>query len=191
MVKLVLATVLGAWLLTSCGTGGGAAVAPTLPAGPTSTPAPTPPPTATPVPTATLTPRPTPTPVARSEENARKLVWKHLSQCFPVAVNELTALRIQDNWFVEAATGDAAQEYGRWRVEAASGDLIPHDVLAKEVEPYVKSECDPAELPDQFRPPPTATPPPSPTLIITAEEAVDTVWAHPWRAGPVLRLPLH
>ena len=64
------------------------------------------------------------------------------------------------------------------RVEAASGDLIPHDVLAKEVEPYVKSECDPAELPDQFRPPPTATPPPSPTLIITAEEAVDTVWAH-------------
>ncbi len=200
MVKLVLATVLGTWLLVSCGGGGGGAeLLVTPPPGPTFTRAPTPTPTALPTPTATPTPRPAPTstPVARSEEDARKLVWAHLSQCFPVALNELTALRItlapdvgtgdaKDNWFVEAATGDAAQVYGKWRVDAASGMLIPHDVLAQDVEPYVKSGCDPAELPVQFRPTPTATPSPTDTptpgptpapLITTAENAVATVWA--------------
>ena len=155
---------------------------------------------------ASPTPRPvvapTPLPVTivalavTTRDEARNLVWVHLSRCAPLDPSQLNAYQVKKDWFVKAPT-TAPIQFGVWKVDAKSGDLTPHDILAGEWQPYIDSGCN-AELgqsllpatpaPTQV-PTPTPTPTPRPTLTPTpmptatpivpnTGEAVDSIWSY-------------
>ena len=187
---------------------------------PTATPTSIPTPTATPriirrsTPTARATPRPrsvaptlappattarpTQTPVAESQSQARNLVWAHLSRCVSFDPNDLTAVPVRDDWFVKASEG-GPQTYGTWKVDSVSGGLEPYDLLAREWQTVVDSECSPEDLSvlvvptptltPQATPTPTPTPRPSPTstpVLRSTSEAIATLWAYLVKCFPTL-----
>ena len=70
-------------------------------------------------------------------------------------------------------------DYGAWRIDAATGTVQPHDTVARNVQPFVESNCDEELFETVFPPTPSpvpSPPPPTPTPTpITAEEAVAAV----------------
>ena len=187
MSKAIALGLLTLFLTSGCGlTGGSDSVQPVdftpEPTGifaPTETPTSTPAPSATPpiirrsTPTARATPRPrsvaptlaprattarpTLTPVAQSQGEARNLVWAHLSRCVSFNPNDLTAVPVRDEWFVKATEG-GSQNYGTWKVDSVSGRLEPYDLLAREWQTLVDSDCSPEDLIGLIEPKPNAEP---------------------------------
>jgi len=173
---------------------------------PTPTLAPTPQPTRTPRPTptararpsrSTSTPRPTATPLATptavpvaNQTEARNLVWAHLSQCVSLDLQQLEAVPVREVWLVQIPSG-RPQQYGIWKVESSTGDLKPHNLLARQWQSVIDSQCDPEELAALLPPTPTLTPQPTPTstprptptpsptpVLRSTSDAVATLWAH-------------
>lgn len=141
---------------------------------PTNTP---PPPTPTPTPEPTLTP----TPVAQNPDEARNLVWVHLSRCVTLDFGQLEAYMVKGDWFVRA-TNDSPQKYGFWKVQTVSGGLEPHDNLARDWDSFVSSHCNAAVFDSLATPTPvpmapTPVPPPEP-VINEAADAVIALWAY-------------
>ena len=87
--------------------------------------------------------------------------------------------------------------FGIWRIESSTGKLFPHDVTARNWQPYVETGCDPVAglgvLPTTptptVKPPPTPTQTPRPTPTLTpmptatpivpsTTDAVASLWAH-------------
>ncbi|MFQ6026736.1 MAG: hypothetical protein ACE5Q6_04380, partial [Dehalococcoidia bacterium] len=77
-----------------------------------------------------------------SVEEARDLVWAHLSQCLSLDATELEAYKIRENYFVRAV-GEAPDKYGIWRVDGANGNITPHNIRAREWAPLISPECSP------------------------------------------------
>ncbi len=118
--------------------------------------------------------------------DARNLMWAHLSRCASFDPKDLVSYQVQDDWFVMAIS-DANQQYGIWRIDSFSGRLYAHDQLAEEWERFVESSCDPAARAILVLP--TATPRPFlPTPILrTSSEAINTIWAYLVKCYPNLR----
>ena len=179
---------------------------------PTKTPRPTPtaraspslstrtlPPTPTPTPTATPLPTPTAVPVANQTE-ARNLVWAYLSQCVSLDLQQLEAVPVREVWLVQIPAG-RPQKYGIWKVHSSTGGLEPHNLLARQWQSTIESQCDPEELAALLPPTPTPTPQPTstptptptptpgltptptptprPTAVLrSTSDAVATLWAY-------------
>ena len=107
-----------------------------------------------PTPTSTSLPPPTGTPVAQSMEEARYLLWAHLSRCISFDPSQLKADLVEREWFVRASS-ESPQEFGIWRVNATTGSLEPHDTLARGWESFVESQCNPEVFATLFTPTPT------------------------------------
>lgn len=201
MARLALLMVLGLLLSLACGSSdeSTARQVRTRVVRPTSLPTPTPTliPTATPrpspSPTVPVTPPkvqgfPTPitlpvstpapivelvplgTPVVKTEGDAKNLAWVYLSQCTSFDPKVLTVVQIKDDWFVQGSVGSPLR-FGVWKVDPKTGDLTPHDIQAREWQPYVESGCSPDVAAALFittpTPNPTATPEPTPTRTPT------------------------
>ena len=69
----------------------------------------------TPTPISTETPIPESTPVVASGDQARHVVWVHLSQCLTFDAALLEAQRVDVDRFVQS-TSTAPEDYGVWRV---------------------------------------------------------------------------
>ena len=129
--------------------------------------------------------RPTPTPVAQNMDDARKLVWSYLGQCFSFDPGQLDANKVRGDWFVKASGEVSPIEYGLWKVDAVTGSLEPQDPLGRAVKAYVESQCNSEKLPAPFVPTaiptpttaPTATPVPTP-VAQKGEQARNLVWAY-------------
>ena len=145
------------------------------PGEPASESEPTPEPEAPPEPEPTPAPEPTAAPamVVQVEEDARKLVWVHLSQCISFESTELKATPITGDWFVTGTT-ESEVKPGLWRVDSVSGDVEPYDVLSRAWASVLESQCSPEQLASLATPTPT----PSPTSVVPdATAAVVIVWS--------------
>ena len=127
----------------------------------------------------------TPTPVAQNMDDARKLVWSYLGQCFSLDPDQLDANQVRGDWFVKASGEVSPLEYGLWKVDSLTGSLDPQDPLGRNIEAYVKSQCKRDLRPKSFDPTPTPTPAPTSTAVPTptpvvqkAEQARNLVWAY-------------
>ena len=157
---------------------------------------------ASPTPRPTFTPIPTPLSVTvvatavTTKDEARNLVWVHLSRCASLDPSQLNAYQVKEDWYVKALA-KAPIQFGIWKVDAKSGDLTPHDILAGEWLPYIGSGCSaelgqsllpatpaptPAPSPTPTRTPsPTRTPTPVPTatpIVPNTGDAVDSLWSY-------------
>ena len=94
--------------------------------------------------------------------DARNLVWSYLGQCSSFDPSQLQVFLVQGDWFVQALP-TSPQQYGLWKVDALTGGLTPHDVVAREWQSFIESECSPEILETLFTPTPTLTPTPTPT----------------------------
>ena len=148
-----------------------------------------------PTPTATPLPTPTAVPVANQTE-ARNLVWAYLSQCVSLDLQQLEAVPVREVWLVQIAAG-RPQRYGIWKVDSSTGGLEPHNLLARQWQSVVGSQCDPEELAALLPPTPTLTPQPTSTptptpiptptptstprptpVLRSTSDAVATLWAY-------------
>lgn len=111
-------------------------------------------------------PLPTATPVAQTVEDARNLVWVYLTQCSTFDPTQLEGYLVKDDWYVKA-TSKSPVQFGVWRVDASTGDLEPHDVLARQWQPYIESSCSPEAAERLFSASPTPTPTVGPSPIPT------------------------
>ena len=139
--------------------------------------------------------------------DARNLVWSYLGQCSSFDPSQLQVFLVQGDWFVQALP-TSPQQYGLWKVDALTGGLTPHDVVAREWQSFIESECSPEILETLFTPTPTLTPTPTPTptprptptptatpppptplpLVTTAGDAVASLWGPP---GQMFHYPAH
>ena len=146
-----------------------------IPSEPASEAEPTPEADAPAEPEATPTPEPTaaPTPVVQVEEEARNLVWVHLSQCISFESTELKATQITGDWFVTGTT-DSDVKPGLWRVDSVSGDVEPYDVMSRAWTSVLAAQCSPESMAALVTP----TPMPSPTVVAAdATAATAIVWS--------------
>ena len=129
-----------------------------------------------PEPEAPADPEPNPVPAAsvETEEEARNLVWVHLSQCINFAASDLQATQITGDWFVKS-TGESERRTGLWRVEAATGAVEPYDVLSRQWQTVVESECKAETLSALTTPTPVPTAAPT---IADGAGAVAVVWSY-------------
>ena len=157
---------------------------------------------ASPTPKPTFAPIPTPVSVTidalavNTKDEARNLVWVHLSRCASFDPSQLNAYQVKEDWYVKAQA-KAPIQFGIWKVNAESGDLTPHDILAGEWLPYIDSGCSvelgrsllpatpvptPVPSPTPTRTPiPTRTPTPVPTatpIVPNTGHAVDSLWSY-------------
>jgi len=237
VARLALLLVLGLLLSLACGQSAEPTPRPTrlrvvrptpLPT-PTATPVPTARPRPTPTPrlvsagtgvaptpvrradlleSATTEPLPTATPAAQTVEEARNLVWVYLTQCATFDPAQLDGYLIKDEWYVKA-TSKSSLQFGVWRVDATTGDLEPHDVMARQWQPYIESSCSPEAAKKLFSasptptptvgpspiptrtPRPTNTPTPIPTatpVVPQTNDAVASLWAYLVKCFPTAEL---
>ena len=102
----------------------------------------------------------TPTPVAQNMDDARKLVWSYLGQCFSLDPDQLDANQVRGDWFVKVSGEVSPLEYGLWKVDSLTGSLDPQDPLGRNIEAYVKSQCKRDLRPKSFDPTPHTHPGP-------------------------------
>ena len=125
---------------------------------------------------------PTATPVAKTDKQARMLVWTHLSLCTAVDSRTLTAVKVREDWFVRASDSSPGNP-GIWKVDTATGALEPYDALARSWNSLVQSQCSPEILATLTTP----TPMPTPTLAVgKANDAEVVVWAYLIQCDPSL-----
>ncbi len=105
----------------------------------------------TPTPISTETPIPESTPVVASGDQARHVVWVHLSQCLTFDAALLEAQRVDVDWFVQS-TSTAPEDYGVWRVNVQTGALSPHSGRAENFQTFLDSDCDPEFITVVFTP---------------------------------------
>jgi hypothetical protein len=142
----------------------------------------------------------------QSESEARNRAWVYLSRCTTFNPSQLAAYQVEKDWYVQAP--DASKFFfGIWRVESTTGAVVPHDITARNWQPYVDSECDaavgsalvpttptptakPPPTPTQTpRPTVTQTPPPTPTPIVPGtSDAVASLWSHLVKCFPSAEL---
>ena len=130
------------------------------------------------------------TPLIRSADQARNLVWIHLSRCVSFEASELETSKVQEDWFVKASTGSATG-FGLWKVGASTGDLQPYDLSARNWASYVEAECSPevSEAVFTHTPVPTSTSTPVPPPVVTdVDTAVTALWAHLVKCAPGLQI---
>ena len=125
---------------------------------------------------------PTATPVAKTDKQARMLVWTHLSLCTAIDSRTLTAVKVKEDWFVRASDSSPGNP-GIWKVDTATGALEPYDALARSWNSLVQSQCSPEILATLTTP----TPMPTPTLAVgKAKDAEVVVWAYLIQCDPSL-----
>jgi hypothetical protein len=125
---------------------------------------------------------PTATPVAKTDGQARMLVWIHLSLCTAIDSRTLTAVKVKDDWFVRASDSSPVNP-GIWKVDTATGALEPYDALARSWNSLVQSQCSPEILATLTTP----TPLPTTTLAVgNANDAEVAVWAYLIQCDPSL-----
>ena len=142
----------------------------------------------------------------QSEFEARNLVWVYLSRCTTLNPSQLAAYQVGNDWYVQAP--DVTKFFfGIWRIDSANGNVLPHDVTARNWQPYVETECDetvglgvvpttptPTALPPPTptrTPKPTPTPTPLPTstpIIPGTSDAVTSLWSHLVKCFPSAEL---
>lgn len=118
----------------------------------------------------------------KSEDVARNLVWVHLSQCITLASTDLAATHITGDWYVNDAP-ESETKAGLWKVTAATGDVEPNDVLSRQWEEIIVSECSPESLRA------LTTPTPAPTVapaIADAPGATGVVWSYLTQCLPAI-----
>lgn len=115
-----------------------------------------------------------PEPSVQTEEEARNLVWVHLSQCINFAASDLQATQITGDWFVKS-TGESERRTGLWKVGAAAGAVEPYDVLSRQWQRVVESECSAESLSALTTPTPVPTATPA---IADGARAVAVVWSY-------------
>ena len=77
----------------------------------------------------------------QSESEASNRAWVYLCRCTTFNPSQLAAYQVEKDWYVQAP--DASKFFlGIWRVESATGAVIPHDIMARNWQPDVDSECD-------------------------------------------------
>ena len=131
-------------------------------------------------------PEPTPAPalLVDNEDVARNLVWVHLRQCITLAATDLVATQITGDWYVNDST-ESKTKIGLWKVTADSGAVEPNDVLSREWEKIISSECSPESLKA------LTTPTPEPTVapaIADGPAAIAVVWAYLARCLPKISI---
>jgi len=121
-------------------------------------------------------------------------VWARLSQCVSLDLKQLEAVPVREGWLVQIPAG-RPQKYGIWKVDSSTGGLEPHNLLARQWQSAIESQCDPEEvaalLPPTATPTPTPmptstpgltptpTPTPRPTAVLrSTSDAVATLWAY-------------
>ena len=133
-------------------------------------------------------PEPEPTPVpallVETEDVARNLVWVHLRQCITLAPTDLVATQITGDWYVNDS--DASEtKIGLWKVTADSGAVEPNDVLSRQWEKIISSECSLESLKV------LTTPTPEPTIapaIADGPAAIAVVWAYLAQCLPTISI---
>ena len=146
-------------------------------------------PTPTARPPATPTPTPAPTPVTNlGQGGAEALVWNQVQPCasqvaqsngaeVAVAFNSIYSVG-DDNWLIEASTGDERLSFGHWNVADATGLVTPADEVAGIIDAGGIICVEPRALlavgltPPLFPTPtslptPTSNPTPTPTPTLT------------------------
>ncbi len=133
-------------------------------------------------------PEPEPTPVpallVETEDVARNLVWVHLRQCITLAATDLVATQITGDWYVNDSD-ESKTKIGLWKVTADSGAVEPNDVLSRQWEKIISSECSPESLKA------LTTPTPEPTIapaIADGPGAIAVVWSYLAQCLPTISI---
>ena len=131
-------------------------------------------------------PEPTPVPalVVETEDVARNLVWVHLRQCITLTSTDLIATLITGDWYVNDAA-ESKTKIGLWKVTAGSGAVEPNDVLSRQWEMIISSECSPESLKA------LTTPTPAPTItpaIADGPAAIAVVWSYLAQCLPTISI---
>ena len=127
---------------------------------------------------------PVPAVLVQTEEEARNLVWVHLSQCITFASTDLAATQITGNWYVNDSA-ESKTKAGLWKVTSASGDVEPNDVLSRKWEMIISSECSPEALKALTTPTPVPTIAP---VIADGPGAVAVVWSYLAQCVPTISI---
>ncbi len=111
---------------------------------------------------------------------ARDLTWVHLSQCVTLSSVELAATLINVEWYV-ANSDQATRTYGLWKVDPVTGAVTPHDILSRQWQAALDSQCTPESLEAIVMPAQLQGP-----VIVDGTNAVATVWSFLSRCFPNL-----
>ncbi len=129
-------------------------------------------------------PTPVPAPLVETEDVARNLVWVHLRQCITLTSTDLIATLITGDWYVNDAA-ESKTKIGLWKVTAGSGAVEPNDVLSRQWETIIASECTPESLKA------LTTPTPAPTItpaIADGPAAIAVVWSYLAQCLPTISI---
>lgn len=129
-------------------------------------------------------PTPIPAPLVETEDVARNLVWVHLRQCITLASTDLVATQITGDWYVNDAA-ESETKIGLWKIAAASVTVEPNDVLSRQWEKIISSECSPESLKA------LTTPTPAPTItpaIADGPAAIAVVWSYLAQCVPAISI---
>ena len=122
--------------------------------------------------------------LVETEDVARNLVWVQLRQCITLASADLVATQITGDWYVNDSA-DSKVKIGLWKVTADSGTVEPNDVLSRQWEKIISSECSPESLKA------LTTPTPAPTIapaIADGPGAIAVVWSYLAQCLPAISI---
>jgi hypothetical protein len=119
-----------------------------------------------------------------SAEEARDLVWAHLSQCLALNAAELEAYQILNNFYVRAV-GETPDKYGIWRVEGANSKITPHNIRARDWAPLINPQCGTESVIELLGK--TATSPAA-SVVADGNQAITLLWSSLVKCYSAIRL---